>query len=118
MSWIKPNFLWVMYRSGWGTKAGQELTLALRLRRSFFNGLPALPDHAPGEAPITRRAIQIGLRGDDLEAFSRRELLEVIDLSEFVAQNSENACSGPDSTDSKGPANATIARLIQRSQNG
>ena len=20
MSWIKPNFLWMMYRSGWGTK--------------------------------------------------------------------------------------------------
>jgi hypothetical protein len=24
MSWIKPNFLWMMYRSGWGTKPGQE----------------------------------------------------------------------------------------------
>ncbi|GET40082.1 hypothetical protein MiSe_48900 [Microseira wollei NIES-4236] len=21
MSWIKPNFLWMMYRSGWGTTA-------------------------------------------------------------------------------------------------
>ncbi len=21
MSWIKPNFLWMMYRSGWGTRA-------------------------------------------------------------------------------------------------
>ena len=20
MSWIKPNFLWMMFRSGWGTK--------------------------------------------------------------------------------------------------
>ena len=28
MSWIKPNFLWMMYRSGWGTKADQEVTLA------------------------------------------------------------------------------------------
>lgn len=36
MSWIKPNFLWMMYRSGWGTKAGQEGTLALRVRRDFF----------------------------------------------------------------------------------
>lgn len=24
MSWIKPNFLWMMYRSGWATKEGQE----------------------------------------------------------------------------------------------
>ena len=39
MSWIKPNFLWMMYRSGWGTKEGQEVTLALRLRRSFFDEL-------------------------------------------------------------------------------
>ena len=39
MSWIKPNFLWMMYRSGWGTKEGQEITLALRLRRKFFDEL-------------------------------------------------------------------------------
>ena len=39
MSWIKPNFLWMMYRSGWGTKPGQEITLALRIRRGFFDRL-------------------------------------------------------------------------------
>src|SRR6185503_553019 len=37
MSWIKPNFLWMMYRSGWGTKEGQEVTLAVRLRRTGFD---------------------------------------------------------------------------------
>lgn len=37
MSWIKPNFLWMMYRSGWGTKEGQEITLAVRLRREAFD---------------------------------------------------------------------------------
>ena len=36
MSWIKPNFLWMMYRSGWGTKEGQEVTLAVYLRREAF----------------------------------------------------------------------------------
>src|SRR5581483_36628 len=36
MSWIKTSFLWMMYRSGWGTKEGQEVTLALRIRRTFF----------------------------------------------------------------------------------
>ncbi len=36
MSWIKPNFLWMMFRSGWGTKVDQEVTLALRLKRSAF----------------------------------------------------------------------------------
>jgi hypothetical protein len=41
MSWIKPNFLWMMYRSDWGTAEGQEVVLALRLRRSFFDLLLA-----------------------------------------------------------------------------
>ncbi|MCW8877017.1 MAG: DUF4291 domain-containing protein [Kangiellaceae bacterium] len=36
MSWIKPNFLWMMYRSGWGTKQGQEVILAITLKREYF----------------------------------------------------------------------------------
>jgi hypothetical protein len=39
MSWIKPNFLWMMFRSGWATKPSQERVLAVRLRRDFFEGL-------------------------------------------------------------------------------
>lgn len=39
MSWIKPNFLWMMYRSGWGTKEGQEVTLAIKLKRDFFESI-------------------------------------------------------------------------------
>jgi hypothetical protein len=39
MSWIKPNFLWMMFRSGWGTKEGQEVTLAVQLRRSAFDAI-------------------------------------------------------------------------------
>lgn len=39
MSWMKPNFLWMMYRSGWGTKENQEVTLAVRLKRSFFEAV-------------------------------------------------------------------------------
>ena len=36
MSWIKPNFLWMMYRSGWGIKENQEITLAIKLKLDFF----------------------------------------------------------------------------------
>jgi hypothetical protein len=39
MSWFKPNFLWMMYRSGWGTKADQEVTLAVRIKREFFDSV-------------------------------------------------------------------------------
>ncbi|WP_437570404.1 DUF4291 domain-containing protein [Sorangium sp. So ce542] len=41
MSWIKPNFLWMMYRSGWGTKPDQEAVLAIRLRRAGFDAILA-----------------------------------------------------------------------------
>lgn len=37
MSWIKPNFLWMMCRSGWAAKEGQERILAVRLPRVFFD---------------------------------------------------------------------------------
>ncbi len=36
MTWIKPSFLWMMYRSGWATKPGQERVLAVELLRSGF----------------------------------------------------------------------------------
>ena len=57
MSWIKPNFLWMMYRSGWATKVDQERVLAIRIRRAFFESLlleavPSsfLPKHHPSRA--------------------------------------------------------------------
>ena len=34
MTWIKPSFLWLMERSNWGAKAGQEHTLAVRITRA------------------------------------------------------------------------------------
>jgi hypothetical protein len=117
MSWIKPNFLWMMYRSGWATKEGQAVTLGLRLRRAFFDELLAAavpsswdrerfatendwsravagsevrlqwdPDHHPSGAPLERRAIQLGLRGEVLRRFAGDELLEVLDFRAFVEE--------------------------------
>lgn len=37
MSWIKTNFLWMMYRSTWGTRPGQEIILAIRIKREGFD---------------------------------------------------------------------------------
>lgn len=115
MSWIKPNFLWMMYRSGWGTKQGQEIVLGLRLRRQFFDSILAGavasqfeqstfadsedwkaaisasevrlqwdPDHDPRGNAVSRRAIQLGLRGSVLEAYGESELIGVVDMTEFV----------------------------------
>lgn len=36
MTWIKPSFLWMMYRSWWGTKPGQERVLAITITHSGF----------------------------------------------------------------------------------
>jgi hypothetical protein len=124
MSWIKPNFLWMMYRSGWGTKEGQEVTLAVRLRRDAFDEIlrravhssfvPEVydsedawrwavagsdvrlqwdPDHGPAGDPVERRAIQLGLRSDVLARYAKEWLLDIEDISEFVAEQRANAAA-------------------------
>ena len=42
MTWIKPSFLWMMYRSGWATKPGQEHVLEIRMSRRGFEDALAL----------------------------------------------------------------------------
>jgi len=108
MTWIKTNFLWMMYRSGWGEKdANQARTLAIWLRRSAFERIlsQALvaghpdnkkkdskayvrlqwdPDHSPGGAKHPfRRAIQLGLKG--ITTFANGEdIVEIQDISDYV----------------------------------
>jgi hypothetical protein len=125
MSWVKPNFLWMMYRSGWGTKESQEVVLALRLRRSGFDEILARavpssfhparhasreawqsdvssspvrlqwdPDHHPSGAPVERRALQLGLRGEVLQRYAGEWLLGVEDVSGFVAEQRARQNSG------------------------
>jgi hypothetical protein len=125
MTWIKPNFLWMMCRSGWGTKENQEVTLAVRLKRDAFDEILRLaahssyspdaygtqvawkqpvadsdvrlqwdPDHEPSGSPVERRAIQLGLRGKVLANYANDWLLDIQDLSEFVAEQRANA-AGP-----------------------
>lgn len=36
MTWIKPSFLWMMYRSGWASKPNQERILSIKLKREGF----------------------------------------------------------------------------------
>lgn len=117
MSWIKPNFLWMMYRCGWNTKAGQERTLAVRITRAGFDAILAQavhsspdddvygskaawkaavtrssvrlqwdPDHSPGGAPLPRRAIQLGLRDEVLRSFGEEWIVDIEDITPFVAE--------------------------------
>ena len=62
-SWIKPNFLWMMYRSGWGTKEGQDHVLAIRIQRAVFDGFLAcaVPTTFVPEVFVTHAAWQTAL---------------------------------------------------------
>ena len=124
MSWIKPNFMWMMYRCGWASKEGQEVVLAVRLKRTAFDEIlrravhstfvPEVyesetawkeavarsdvrlqwdPDHLPSGAPVERRAIQLGLRGNVLAKYAKDWLLGIEDVSEFVREQSQHAKS-------------------------
>ena len=46
MSWIKTNFLWMMYRSGWATKIGQEVILAIKIKREAFDSILSQAIHS------------------------------------------------------------------------
>ena len=124
MSWIKPNFLWMMYRSSWGQAPGQEIVLAIRLKRRFFDevlkaAVPSSydsqifstnekwrhavqnsdvrlqwdPDHNPAGNKHNRRAIQLGLRNEMIEIYSKKAIVEIIDVSDFIAEQRENISS-------------------------
>ena len=117
MTWIKPNFLWMMYRNGWGTKEGQEVVLAIHLKREVFEHyldkavyssfqkniyktredwqkavqssnvrLQWDPDHNPYGAKLERRAIQLGIRNQDIESYAKEDILKIEDISEFAKE--------------------------------
>ncbi|MFK0266455.1 DUF4291 domain-containing protein [Streptomyces angustmyceticus] len=52
MTWVKPSFLWMMYRCGWGQKTDQETVLAIEIGRDGFDwalGQACLSHHDPDE---------------------------------------------------------------------
>ena len=105
MTWIKTNFLWMMFRSAWGSKKNQERVLAIWLKREAFErylgqarerGAKPLggdnvrlqwdPDHhVDGSPHLTRRAIQLGLK--NVASFSDgTDIVLIEDISDFVYQ--------------------------------
>lgn len=140
MTWIKTNFLWMMYRSGWATKPNQERILAITLSCEGFNSILKLavsssklcekdfnlvrlqwdPDHELDYSKVAtgRKAIQLGIRGDYLMKLSKEYIKSIKDITEFVATNREklknpNNLLMPIETVYRPPEE--IARLIQLS---
>jgi len=61
MSWIKPNFLWMMFRCGWANKENQESILAVTITREGFETILGQAVHSVF-LPIFMRAKRIGNR--------------------------------------------------------
>ena len=121
MSWIKPNFLWMMFRSGWAEKEGQEHILAVRISRVFFDEILAAsvattfrasgfsdpaewklagqsdvrlqwdPDHDPSGNSVDRRAVQLGLRGQTMRRYGSEEVISITDITPLVAEQRGNS---------------------------
>ena len=122
MSWIKPNFMWMMYRCSWlAADEEQARVLAIRIDRAFFDGLLASavassfrasgmeseaewkralkqsevrlqwdPDHGPNGNKLSRRAIQLGLRGETLRRFVFEATRSIEDVSDLVRTQREH----------------------------
>ncbi|XP_033099502.1 uncharacterized protein LOC117103116 [Anneissia japonica] len=106
MSWVKTNFLWMMYRCGWASKANQQRVLAVWLKRSAFDNILSQaytpkeqkkaeleeifvrlqwdPDHNPHGEKEERRAIQLGLRGEVLQKYATEWIHKIEDVTAFV----------------------------------
>ncbi|UGT62300.1 DUF4291 domain-containing protein [Nocardia asteroides] len=114
MTWIKPSFLWMMYRSGWATKPGQDRVLAIRITRAGFewalrhsalshyepgmhaceqewrDGLVALvrvqwdPERDLRSAPLPYRSLQVGLAGDAVRRYLDEWIVAVTDITDTV----------------------------------
>ncbi|MGE7956732.1 DUF4291 domain-containing protein [Pseudomonas sp. NPDC089530] len=111
MTWIKPSFLWMMYRAGWGFKdAGQKRILAIDISREGFewalaNGCLShadgsinkeewlkLKDRSPVRIqwdperdlylrPQEHRAIQIGLSKEAVELYVNQWIKRITDIT-------------------------------------
>jgi hypothetical protein len=111
MTWIKPSFLWMMYRAGWGLKdAGQKRILAIDVTREGFEWalshscsshadqtetreyLEGKRDSSPVRIqwdperdiylrPLDYRSIQIGLSKEAIDLYATQWIRRITDVS-------------------------------------
>ena len=101
MTWIKPSFRWMMHRSGWATKPGQQRVLAVRISRDGFewalrhsslshdagrrHGCPVRvqwdPERSLQLEPLGHRAIQIGIGGEAVARYVDAWITSLADVT-------------------------------------
>eukprot|EP00742_Colponemidia_sp_Colp-10_P018484 GILJ01021354.1.p1 GENE.GILJ01021354.1~~GILJ01021354.1.p1 ORF type:complete len:187 (+),score=25.56 GILJ01021354.1:227-787(+) len=104
MTWIKTSFMWMMYRCAWGLKdRNQERVLALKVSHEGFAAILSQaategkgttstvrlqwdPDHAPSGASLSRRAIQLGLKGDMAVLFTTKYVIRIEDVTDTLVK--------------------------------
>ncbi|MFG2737079.1 DUF4291 domain-containing protein [Streptomyces carpaticus] len=105
MTWIKPSFLWLMHRSNWGRKPGQERILAVRMTREGWEEAlsravlttadPAEvaraavhvqwdPERSPRGAALNHYSIQVGVGRSVLRAYTDDWTVSLTDLTPQV----------------------------------
>jgi len=115
MTWIKPSFLWMMYRAGWGKKDdGQRRILAIDITHDGFAWALAhsLSSHRPDDLtlaewtqlkiekpvriqwdperdlyrnPLAHRAIQIGLSNEAVIRYVEEWIVKITDVTELAS---------------------------------
>jgi Domain of unknown function (DUF4291) len=114
MTWIKPSFLWMMYRAGWSHKdAGQRRILAIDISREGFEWAleHSCPSH-PGLSmskedwsklkaaspvriqwdperdlrlqPLPYRAIQVGVGGEAVPLYVEPWVQQIADITDLA----------------------------------
>jgi hypothetical protein len=105
MTWIKPSFLWMMYRSGWGLKDdGQHRVLAIDITREGFEWALANASLSHGDAVDTskpvrvqwdpersidlgrldHRSIQIGLKGEAVRRYVNDWIVSITEITDLA----------------------------------
>ncbi|MCR9223226.1 MAG: DUF4291 domain-containing protein [Hyphomonas sp.] len=124
MTWIKPSFLWMMYRAGWGKKdEGQRRILAIDITHDGFAWAlgHSISSHRPDDLslsewtqlkidqpvriqwdperdlhfnPLAHRAIQIGLSGEAVIRYVEHWIVEITDVTKLASTIHEKVIIG------------------------
>ncbi|MCP2246230.1 DUF4291 domain-containing protein [Lentzea aerocolonigenes] len=103
MTWIKPSFLWMMYRCGYAQKEGQERVLAVRITRTGFDwavsnavessikGKPAVrvqwdPERGLRHEALQHRSIQIGLTREAVQKYVNEWTVSITDVTPLARE--------------------------------
>ncbi|OLO29275.1 hypothetical protein PZ61_0201380 [Streptomyces sp. MNU77] len=105
MTWIKPSFMWLMHRSNWARKPGQERVLAVRINREGWEEAlsqavlttadPAAvaqaavhvqwdPERSPRGAALNHYSIQVGIGRHLIRTFTDDWIVSLTDLTPQV----------------------------------